>query len=116
MKFVIITSIFVLIQSLDSASLGTPQFEIHDGNCSKAVASDLVFQKHVHLKRVPFVTRDDTVSYIIIYPSEKLVTKNTVFSKYQMNISHLYTCFNRQVIIFRRKMQPFINYLFVLII
>lgn len=62
MKYLLIASIFILGEGIFSASLGSPQFEIRDGNCSKAVASDLLYQKHVHLSKIPFVVRDDKVS------------------------------------------------------
>lgn len=52
---------------LSASSLSNPQYEIHAGNCSKAVASDLVLQKHIHLTRVPFMTREDSVSYSLAY-------------------------------------------------
>lgn len=62
MKLVIFACVLILIQSIYSASLGIPVFEIREGNCTRAVASDLVFQKHVHLTRIPLTTREDTVS------------------------------------------------------
>lgn len=39
-----------------------PQFEIREGNCTKAKLSDLAFQKNVHLSRLPFVRREAKVS------------------------------------------------------
>lgn len=63
-KFLICISILIYIALNFSNSQGDPQFEIHAGNCSKAVVIDLVFQKNVHLTKIPFVIRDDTVSFV----------------------------------------------------
>lgn len=40
-------------------------FEIRDGNCSKALLNDLVFQKHVHLVQMPLIKREANVSMIL---------------------------------------------------
>lgn len=60
MNCVLITFVLILIQGV--FTLGDPQFEIRDGNCSKAIVGDIVFQKNIHLVKIPFVTRQDTVS------------------------------------------------------
>lgn len=62
MNYFLIASLLILGQGIYSARLGSPQFEIRNGNCSKAVASDLVYQKHIHLSKIPFIVRDDKVS------------------------------------------------------
>lgn len=60
----IIAFAFVLV----SFSVGDPQFEIRDGNCTKIVDKDLLMTRHVHLTRIPFVSREDKVSlkYVIL--------------------------------------------------
>ncbi|CAH1118254.1 unnamed protein product [Phaedon cochleariae] len=44
-------------------------FELHAGNCSKAVASDIVFQDHLRLFAIPFVHRSGLSSW---YGNEKI--------------------------------------------
>nr|XP_023012479.1 uncharacterized protein LOC111502600 [Leptinotarsa decemlineata] len=65
------------------------QFEIRDGYCTNAVMGDLVFQDHVHLTRIPFMTRNTTTQwhgdkniYCILALSAKPASKgSTVFVK-----------------------------------
>ncbi|CAH1163542.1 unnamed protein product [Phaedon cochleariae] len=42
---------------------GDGQFELRLGNCNDATMADLVFQDHVHLTRIPFVTRSAESSW-----------------------------------------------------
>jgi transcriptional antiterminator Rof (Rho-off) len=51
--------VFVVFQLTDAI----PQFEIRDGNCLNAVATDLVFQKHVHKGRIFVAERSTTAEY-----------------------------------------------------
>lgn len=79
-KCTIVFAVICMIQGTLAVPLHDGQFEIHDGNCTKAVVTDLVFQKHVHLSRIPFTQREDSVSLCLIL----LTNKNIC------NISDLY--------------------------
>ncbi|KAG5879914.1 hypothetical protein JTB14_014387 [Gonioctena quinquepunctata] len=73
------------------------KFELREGNCSKAIIGDLVFQDHVHLWGVPFISRNTTSSwqgdpkiYCILALSQKDITVgSTIFVK-DGGVNHTY--------------------------
>ncbi|KAG5879915.1 hypothetical protein JTB14_014388 [Gonioctena quinquepunctata] len=71
------------------------KFELREGNCSKAIMGDLVFQDHVHLKRVPFISRETTSSwhgdqkiYCILALSQKDSSVNSTISVADGGVNH----------------------------
>lgn len=53
--------VIVFAFALISVSIGTPQFEIRDGNCTNLSEGEIVKAKHVYLYAIPFMTRKDSV-------------------------------------------------------
>lgn len=69
MKHIIILAcILIGTYIISGESISDPSFEIKTGNCSVAVDDDLVWTQNCHKSRIPFVSREGTVSsklYII---------------------------------------------------
>ncbi|VEN55772.1 unnamed protein product [Callosobruchus maculatus] len=74
-----------LIAFTSVSGKGSDPFELVEGNCSHAIAGDMVFFEHVHKYPIPFTTREETVSwtgnkriYCLMVLSESKDTKSGV--------------------------------------
>lgn len=55
----LVTAAFAFV--LISVSIGTPQFEIREGNCKNLLDADRVMSKQVHYTAIPLFIREDKV-------------------------------------------------------
>nr|CAI5844049.1 unnamed protein product [Callosobruchus analis] len=74
---------FIAVTSVSGG--GGDPFELVEGNCSHAIAGDMVLLRHVHKYAIPLTTREETVSwkgskriYCVMVLSESQDTKSGV--------------------------------------
>nr|CAI5844050.1 unnamed protein product [Callosobruchus analis] len=70
---------FIAVTSVSGG--GGDPFELVEGNCSHAIAGDMVLLRHVHKYAIPLTTREETGSkriYCVMVLSESQDTKSGV--------------------------------------
>ncbi|XP_074042136.1 uncharacterized protein [Leptinotarsa decemlineata] len=60
---VVVWALVLALQIVHGNNAPKEQFELHEGNCSRALIGDMVFLDHVQLSRLPLVGRNTTTSW-----------------------------------------------------